>query len=324
MSVRLRHLPVIALCLVSTAFTFGVAGAAPAAEKPEANKDHWHMAYGIYDCTKYLPALEADSDPTGVHTHGDGLIHIHPFGAAAAGSNATLQRFFDAVGFKVSDKKITLQDGKSFASGGMCGAKKASVRTLLWPTRTTKTPTVVTDPAKLRLTDQAVVAFVYAPADAKIPEPPSLAELEDPADLPPPVLSGAAVAALPKAVAKPKPVGITGTPPTKLTTKDLVVGTGAEAKNGTRIYVRYTLLIWRGQQEIAASSWKDGEQPEALNRLGKGRLLPGLDKGLVGMKVGGIRQIVMPPSEAFGPEGSPPVKGDDTLVFIAQLVAVTK
>ena len=148
--------------------------------------------------------------------------------------------------------------------------------------------------------------------------------LEDPADLPPPELAAAAVAALPKAVTKPKPVGITGKPPTKLTITDLTIGTGAEAKNGTRIYVRYSLLIWRGKQEIAASLWKDGEQPEALNRLGKGRLLPGLDKGLVGMKVGGIRQLVIPPAEGFGSVGSPPVKGDDTLVFIAQLVAVTK
>ena len=323
--------PVLTATLMTTLMTtFGLtlaatsAQSAIASEKPEANKDHWHMAYGIYDCTKYLPSLKADDDPTGVHTHGDGLIHIHPFVAASAGANATLQRFFDAVGFAASGNTITLQNGSKLESGGKCGSVKATVRTLLWTTHTTKIPTVVKDPGSLRLADQAIVAFVYAPADATIPMPSSIAELEDPADLPPPVLSAAAVAALPKAGTKPKPVGITGNPPTVLTTKDLTVGTGAEAKNGTRIYVRYSLSIWRGQQEIAASSWKDGEQPEALNRLGKGRLLPGLDKGLVGMKVGGVRQIVIPPAEGFGSVGSPPVKGDDTLIFLAQLVAVTK
>ena len=334
--VRLRQLPVFArgvVGLVLTATLLATVGAALAAssvqgavadEKPEANKDHWHMAYGIYNCTKYLPALKADADPTGVHTHGDGLIHIHPFAAAAAGANATLQRFFDAVGFAVTGNTITLQDGSKLKSGGKCGSTKATVRTLLWSTRKTKTPTVVKDPGSLRLADQAIVAFVYAPPDATIPMPSSVAELEDPADLPPPVLSAAAVAALPKAGMKPKPVGITGNPPTVLTTKDLTVGAGAEAKNGTRIYVRYSLYIWRGQQEIATSSWKDGEQPEALNRLGKGRLLLGLDKGLVGMKVGGVRQIVIPPAQGFGSVGSPPVKGDDTLIFLAQLVAVTE
>ena len=305
--------------IATTSAQSAVAGA-----KPEAEKDHWHMAYGIYDCTKYLPALEADSDPLGIHTHGDGLIHIHPFVAESAGANAKLGRFFDAVGFSATDSTITLQNRTVRKTGGMCGGKKATVRTLLWTTAQAKSPTVVKDPAALRLTDQAVVAFVYAPADAKIPLPPSLTELEDPADLPPPVLSDAVVAALPKAGIKPKPVGISGTAPTKLTTTDLTVGTGAVATNGSRIYVRYCLLIWRGRQEIAASSWKDGEQPEALNRLGKGRLLPGLDKGLVGMKVGGIRQIVIPPADGFGAAGSPPVRGDDTLVFIAQLVAVTK
>ena len=322
MFARLRHvltLGVFASFLVSTSAQGAVAG-----ERPEANKDHWHMAYGIYDCTKYLPALVAADDPTGVHTHGDGLIHIHPFVAASAGKNATLQRFFDAVGFSVTDDKITLQDKSSLQSGGKCGSQKATVRTLLWASRKAKTPTVVKDPGSLRLADQAIVAFVYAPADATIPLPPSIAELEDPADLPPPQLSAAAIAALPKAGPKPKPVGITGTPPTKLAITDLTVGNGAEATKGSRIYVRYSLLIWRGQQEIASSLWKDGEQPEALNRLGKGRLLPGLDKGLVGMKVGGVRQVVMPPPDGFGKAGSPPVKGDDTLVFIAQLVAVTK
>src|SRR3954464_11404283 len=45
------------------------------------NKDHWHAAYGFYVCDHFLPALpESPKDPEGIHTHGDGVFHIHPFG----------------------------------------------------------------------------------------------------------------------------------------------------------------------------------------------------------------------------------------------------
>ena len=54
--------------------------------------DHWHAAYGVYLCDRWLPAIRSDRDPQGIHTHNDGVIHIHPFNRQAAGRRATLGR----------------------------------------------------------------------------------------------------------------------------------------------------------------------------------------------------------------------------------------
>ena len=97
-------------------------------------------------------------------------------------------------------------------------------------------------------------------------------------------------------------------------------GTGLEAKTGTRLYVRYRATLWNGT-EIDTTSWVAGEQPVGLPRLGRNRLMPGLEKGLLGMKVGGIRQLLIPPSEVGGSGGA--LKSTDTLIFIVQLVAVS-
>ena len=112
-----------------------------------------------------------------------------------------------------------------------------------------------------------------------------------------------------------------GAPPTKTTTRDLVVGTGIEAKAGTRLYVRYRAMLWNGT-ELDTTSWVAGAQPAALPRLGHDRMMPGLEKGLPGMKVGGIRQIIIPPADGLGQSGGV-VKPTDTIVFLVQLVAVS-
>ncbi len=292
-------------------------------EKPVAGKDHWHAAYGVYICDKYVPSVESSgNDPTGIHTHGDGLIHIHPFVAASAGANAVLARFFEVEPLKVTGDSIKV-GSTTYKAGGKCGTKKATVRTLVWEPGKTGSPKVVTgDPSKLRMYDQMTFAFVYAPADAVVGLPPSHKELLDPADLPPPPLSASELSKLPAPPAKiPVPALPSGAPPTKTTTRDLVVGTGIEAKSGTRVYVRYRATLWNGT-ELDTTSWVQGAQPAALPRLGRDRIMPGLEKGLPGMKVGGIRQIIIPPVDGLGQNGGV-VKPTDTLVFIVQLVAVS-
>ena len=71
--------------------------------------DHWHAAFAINICGTELPAnADIGSDKLGIHTHQDGLIHIHPFSVQAAGKRATLQRFFDQIGREVSNDKGVL------------------------------------------------------------------------------------------------------------------------------------------------------------------------------------------------------------------------
>jgi hypothetical protein len=62
---------------------------------PAINKDHWHSAQAVWICDHFyeVPLTDVGEDKLGIHTHGDGLIHIHPFSANASGENATLSVF---------------------------------------------------------------------------------------------------------------------------------------------------------------------------------------------------------------------------------------
>ncbi len=285
--------------------------------------DHWHMAFGIWNCGTWEPSFPPGDDPLGIHTHGDGLIHVHPFEEAAAGKNAVLGKFLAVSKVTLTSSSLTLPD-KKLTAGETCKRKKAVLRTLLWSSKKAKEPTLVTaDPNKLPLRNEEIIVIAFGPADAKVGLPPSVAELEDPADLPPPPLAAKDLVALPPPPVSVPTVVTKGAAPSTLRIVDRVIGTGSEVKNGTRPYVRFALYLWRTGELLDVSSWKRGEQPLALSRVGKGRLLGGLEKGLLGMKTGGIREIVIPPSDGFGKEGSPPVLGTDTMVMVIQLVSVT-
>ena len=63
--------------------------------------DHWHSAYEIYDCGTARSALQTQTDPDGIHTHADGLLHIHPFNSSATGVDARLGVFLEASGLRI-------------------------------------------------------------------------------------------------------------------------------------------------------------------------------------------------------------------------------
>lgn len=99
-----------------------------AAPRSQANEesDHWHAALGIYQCDAFVfdgtteggPFLtDLLDDPLGIHTHQDGVIHIHPFTDAAGGRNARMSIFFDDVGLQVSDSSIEFPDGTVWDEG---------------------------------------------------------------------------------------------------------------------------------------------------------------------------------------------------------------
>ena len=79
--------------------------------------DHWHSVYDVYVCNGpgtgvFRQKIIVETDPDGIHTHGDGLIHIHPFSANATGDDATLGKFFEAFGGYISDSAIKLDTGE--------------------------------------------------------------------------------------------------------------------------------------------------------------------------------------------------------------------
>jgi peptidylprolyl isomerase len=108
--------------------------------------------------------------------------------------------------------------------------------------------------------------------------------------------------------------------PTKLETKDLITGTGEEAKKGSTVYVNYVGALCSNGKEFD-SSWSRKEP--FLFVIGTGEVINGWDKGVVGMKVGGRRLLKIPAEEAYGKLGNEPkIPKNEPLVFVVDLLKV--
>jgi peptidylprolyl isomerase len=111
----------------------------------------------------------------------------------------------------------------------------------------------------------------------------------------------------------PKP---TGDPPTELVTQDIVKGKGTGAKAGDAVTVDYVGVSHSTGEQFDAS-WDSGT-PFTF-QLGAGGVIPGWDQGVVGMKKGGRRLLVIPPDLAYGAEGRPGIAPNETLHFVIDL-----
>jgi FKBP-type peptidyl-prolyl cis-trans isomerase FkpA len=101
---------------------------------------------------------------------------------------------------------------------------------------------------------------------------------------------------------------------------DIVVGTGAVAKEGDRVRVHYTGWLTTGKK---FDSSVDAGRPFTF-ALGNGEVIRGWDEGIEGMKVGGKRQLHIPPELGYGEGGSPDgsIPSNSTLIFDVQLLSV--
>jgi FKBP-type peptidyl-prolyl cis-trans isomerase FkpA len=112
---------------------------------------------------------------------------------------------------------------------------------------------------------------------------------------------------------------------TSLQVTDTRVGTGAEATNGRTLTVHYTGWLYNQNAPGNKGSQFDssaGGQPFQFV-LGAGRVIRGWDQGLVGMRVGGLRTLAIPPSLGYGSAGSPPaIPANASLVFDVELLNV--
>ncbi|MDM8000335.1 MAG: FKBP-type peptidyl-prolyl cis-trans isomerase [Dehalococcoidia bacterium] len=105
---------------------------------------------------------------------------------------------------------------------------------------------------------------------------------------------------------------------TELVVEDLVVGTGAEARNGNLLSVYYTLWLYDDGTEIQSNV---GGTPFQFT-LGAGGVIKGWDQGIVGMRVGGTRKLTIPPDLAYGASGQGDIPPNATLVFEVELLSV--
>ncbi len=162
---------------------------AEALEAPLANQDHWHSSYGIYVCDEFVPDLPEFVAPQngGNHTHGDGLLHIHPFATSRSGENATLTNWLEDAGEilgggVLEDDRLEIPGGETFEEGadeceGLDG--DPIVQVAVWDSAQAgldgEDPDIVTtnfDDIRFASDGQAYT-IAFAPEGAEIPIPPS-------------------------------------------------------------------------------------------------------------------------------------------------------
>jgi peptidylprolyl isomerase len=305
--------------------TSTVPSADSSTDAPIANIDHWHAAYGVYDCNRYLPPVDASDlpDPTGIHTHADGLIHIHPFVASAAGKNAVLGLFASQIGLSISKTElvsanttpsITRKNGDKCPNG-----KPGVIRVIQFVGKNHTDIKEVSNPLRARLGKDQVIAFVFAPLDQLIGPPPSLSELDAPRDQ---AIKFEMTPERQKIAGKePLFSRPPGEKPTKLVLEDLELGSGETVGNSSKVGIKFVLGTWDSKQSID-SNWVDAQDLLGL-AMGRQQVVEGFEQGVIGMKVGGLRRIVIPPALGYGKTGIPPAIGpDETLVLYVRLVAV--
>ncbi len=169
---------VLGLALVAFARATRDAQASPTLQ------DHWHNAYGVYDCRigDYLPPFLSEADPDGIHSHQDGVIHIHPFTASVTGKEAKLEVFLRNMGATLTDDELTLsRSGESLVEGVDCNGEEAVLQVIRWDDAF-----VGGTPSEIRtedldgfrfLADGQAIAIALAPPGAEIPLPSSIDNL---------------------------------------------------------------------------------------------------------------------------------------------------
>jgi hypothetical protein len=185
---------VIGVVLASGVLTRNDSASAAAPQPPSATNpsgDHWHVAFAVNVCGQWLPNLPqfetaADNSTVrvGIHTHGDGFIHVHPFVSSEGGSNATLGKFLGYAGYPMSDSSMKVWTGPSadptkteWKNGDKCPnaageAGKGKAGRVVW---TVNCIAQSGNPSDYRLKDQHVLAVGFLPEGEKLPTPPNAA-----------------------------------------------------------------------------------------------------------------------------------------------------
>ena len=184
--------------------------------------DHWHSAIGFNVCGAFAPNVpDNNQDPLGIHTHGDGVVHTHPFSSQSAGTRATLQIFLDTLDIRVTDNELRLPGGDTKKNGERCETGPASIRVKVWDTRapTDNGRIVAGDPGDIRLGDNQLITVAFLPEGTDIPRPPSEGQLDRLTDLgptPSTTVAGAETTTAPGATTAPE--ATTTAPPTTTAT----------------------------------------------------------------------------------------------------------
>ena len=163
---------------------------------------HWHAAFGIYICDTFQPKIVGTKEETtvdaqgntvladdefrttGVHSHGDGIIHYHPYSTKSSGNRAKLGVFLDVYDIKLTDTKLVMppdQGGETWSTKDTkCDGKDTDLITRVWDdySKPDIYHDVVTDFNNIRITNDGMVfAVAFVPKGTNIPQPDWAAQL---------------------------------------------------------------------------------------------------------------------------------------------------
>jgi cyclophilin family peptidyl-prolyl cis-trans isomerase len=147
--------------------------------------DHWHTAYGVYVCDHFVTPIQNINDVDGIHTHGDGLIHVHPFNSKTTGTNADLGAFAKATGMTLTDTNIADGEFGSVKSGDDCNGKPMHLEVAVWDSAAATTPTIHTKDLTSIPFDRnlSVMTIAAVPDGVQPPKPPWVDKLNEIGDL---------------------------------------------------------------------------------------------------------------------------------------------
>lgn len=217
------------------------------ANNPTKKDTHWHAALGVYDCDHWVgdatgegvwnwPAATPQGSPAradntsayaGLHSHGDGIIHMEPAVSAEAGKNATVGLYFDYGGWKLSSTGFSFL-GTTRNNGDKCNGKPGTLQWAIgkWDgnpdmTARQKMTAQTGNPADYKLYNDDIVVIAFLPEGKSVtdlPNPPSLKNLPNalnvetaPGQMPPVTTAPAATPTTKPSTATTSPAGATPT-----------------------------------------------------------------------------------------------------------------
>jgi hypothetical protein len=148
--------------------------------------DHWHTAYGIYNCDTFVPPLSDQvADATGLHTHEDSLMHIHPFSTAYTGDRATIGAWGETTGLELTNTSI---DAASVhvENGDDCADGPGTVQVMKWDSIADEEGELLDgDLADYAMQDGEILTIAFVAEGTEIPKPDEsvLATLQAPPDV---------------------------------------------------------------------------------------------------------------------------------------------
>jgi len=142
---------------------------------PRLNIDHWHSAFSVYLCDHWTPNIPQFESVDGIHTHGDGVIHVHPYTAAASGNGATLGFYVKAIStlgghgkFKLSLTELQYPGDKTdWKNGDKCQGQPGKVKF------TVNGKAQTTDPNLWRLRNGDYIDVGFVPDNTPLPSNPA-------------------------------------------------------------------------------------------------------------------------------------------------------